>query len=436
MSESHEPSVDPAVDPTRTVVVEDGVTAQEQVVATKASPRILISWGAVLAGLAVAISVAWMMLLLGTSIGVSIGDATDATTVSTGFSIATMVWVILSGLIPFFLGGMLAARLAGSEDETVGVMHGITVWAIGIVLMLVMSYWGVTSLVYTSASALTSAAGTATGAVSSAAKTGGSALLQTGEAVMWSGEKIGDTEIASSIAAQIKREALNSVANADSDVSKSDLKSALDNLDKETLAKVATELIDGDTQGAKNALAAQTDLTRSQINSLIGTLERVISESTTVEEAEQLIDQAIKKSSKEAAEALSYAAGSSISQAEARRALNELDAAQWQAVATQVITGRTQAAKDTLAVNTNLSEDQIEAVVKNVKQETAEQVDEFQQTANYYAEQATTYAQWVLWSSFIFAALGLVCAMLGGFTGAANVRHDIKKVAIHREVRT
>ena len=52
-------------------------------------------------------------------------------------------------------------------------------------------------------------------------------------------------------------------------VNRRDVRRALDELDKQSLQTIGTRLVQGDTQGAKNALAANTNLTDAQVNDLI-----------------------------------------------------------------------------------------------------------------------------------------------------------------------
>lgn len=110
------------------------------------------------------------------------------------------------------------------------------------------------------------------------------------------------------------------------------------------------------------------------------------------------------------------------SQQEIRRALDEIDADTLLAAAEPIIAGEPERAKDVLAVNTNLSEREIDAIVDGVSQEMSQQIDEAQQQVEEAVETVSTYTQAVMWIAFVASALALVVAIAGGWVGAGTVR--------------
>jgi hypothetical protein len=110
------------------------------------------------------------------------------------------------------------------------------------------------------------------------------------------------------------------------------------------------------------------------------------------------------------------------SQQEIRRALDEIDADTLLAAAEPIIAGEPERAKDVLAVNTNLSEREIDTIVDGVSQEMSQQIDEAQQQVEEAVETVSTYTQAVMWIAFVASALALVVAIAGGWVGAGTVR--------------
>ena len=96
-----------------------------------------ISWGAVLAGVVVALVTQLLLNMLGISIGLAsfnpqTGDNPDPTT----FSIAAGIWWTISGIIASFAGGVAAGRLAGRPKESTAGWHGLIAWALTTLLIV------------------------------------------------------------------------------------------------------------------------------------------------------------------------------------------------------------------------------------------------------------------------------------------------------------
>ncbi|MGK7867037.1 hypothetical protein [Falsiroseomonas sp. E2-1-a20] len=136
-----------------------------------------VSWGAILSGALVAVVVGAMFNILGVAIGASTvdlaipGETPEAST----FGIAGAAWFLLSNLLGLACGGYVAARLSGTADDTDGVLHGLSVWAIAFLVSGVLlgnvvagTARGVGSAVNSVASGLGSAAGSLGSAASEA----------------------------------------------------------------------------------------------------------------------------------------------------------------------------------------------------------------------------------------------------------------------------
>ena len=89
-----------------------------------------IAWGAVFAGVAVALVTQLLLNMLGLGIGLATLDpGTSDNPSASGFSIGAAIWWTLSGIIASFAGGWIAGRLAGKPKESTAGWHGITTWA-------------------------------------------------------------------------------------------------------------------------------------------------------------------------------------------------------------------------------------------------------------------------------------------------------------------
>lgn len=118
-----------------------------------------ISWGAILAGTAVALGILILMGLLGTAIGIGAIDPGEEANPLSGIGTGTIIWWIISSLVALFVGGRVAGQLAGFPSRATAMLHGLTVWA----LVTFLTTW-------LAASAFSMVANTAANAVATAAQ--------------------------------------------------------------------------------------------------------------------------------------------------------------------------------------------------------------------------------------------------------------------------
>ncbi|AXQ95677.1 PhnA-like protein [Cereibacter sphaeroides] len=107
-----------------------------------------VSWGAIFAGVVLALVVQVMLTMLGVGIGAATldpgtGDNPQAST----FSIVSAIWYALSGIIAAFVGGYIAARMSGKTVATTGALHGLTTWALTTLLVLYLVSTSIGSVV-------------------------------------------------------------------------------------------------------------------------------------------------------------------------------------------------------------------------------------------------------------------------------------------------
>ena len=107
-----------------------------------------ISWGAVLAGVALTLVIQLLLNLLGIGIGVATLDpGTADNPAARTLSIAAGIWYVVAGIIAAFGGGFFAGRLSGSPLKPVAALHGITTWAVTTLVVLYLLTTAVGSLV-------------------------------------------------------------------------------------------------------------------------------------------------------------------------------------------------------------------------------------------------------------------------------------------------
>jgi hypothetical protein len=89
-----------------------------------------VAWGAIFAGVVVALVVQVLLTMLGVGIGMATLDpASGDNRAASTFSITGAVWWVVSGTIAAFAGGYVAARMSGRTLPTTGAFPGLTTWA-------------------------------------------------------------------------------------------------------------------------------------------------------------------------------------------------------------------------------------------------------------------------------------------------------------------
>ena len=141
-----------------------------------------VSWGAVLAGVAVTLFTLLVLNILGIGIGLSALDATNAANNPDAGNAGTNagIWFGVSLIIAAFFGSAAAGRLCGTSQVNTARWHGFTSWATTALVLVVLLSSGVGSLIGGTFNVLGSAVGgvgkAASSAVSSAVGGGGDGL--------------------------------------------------------------------------------------------------------------------------------------------------------------------------------------------------------------------------------------------------------------------
>ena len=103
------------------------------------SVRTRISWGAILAGVAVAMAIYALLMSLGVAVGMSVSDDVNSSTLGTSAG----VWGFISLLIALFSGGWVTTQVTVGESRTEAILYGVVLWATTSVLLLWLTANGV-----------------------------------------------------------------------------------------------------------------------------------------------------------------------------------------------------------------------------------------------------------------------------------------------------
>jgi hypothetical protein len=121
-----------------------------------------VSWGAVLAGVVVALVAQLILNMIGVGIGASTlnpGAGAAENPSATGFSIGAGIWWTVSGILAALAGGFAAGRLSGKPKESTAAWHGLTSWALTTLVVFYLLTSTIGGLIGGAYRGLTTAAG-------------------------------------------------------------------------------------------------------------------------------------------------------------------------------------------------------------------------------------------------------------------------------------
>lgn len=147
-----------------------------------------VSWGAIWAGVMIALGMEALLTLFGFFIGFGMYNW-KAADPWTGISAWTTVWYLVTAAWSMFFGAWCAARMSGIPRRGAGILHGITTWGMATIVTIAIVLVGTWSMLRVGVNVLSTAAiagaqvapaatQAATGAVSQAAQQAGQAVVQ------------------------------------------------------------------------------------------------------------------------------------------------------------------------------------------------------------------------------------------------------------------
>jgi hypothetical protein len=132
-----------------------------------------LSWGAIFAGVVIAIAVQVVLGILGAGIGLTMVDPVEGTTPgAAGFGIGAGLYWLITTVVALGAGGYAAARVAGVHERFDALVHGLVVWGVTLLLtlyLLTSAVGGIIGGAFRTVGAVAGTAGNAVGAVAAAA---------------------------------------------------------------------------------------------------------------------------------------------------------------------------------------------------------------------------------------------------------------------------
>lgn len=93
-----------------------------------------ISWGAIFAGVVVALVIELGLGILGLGIGLGVINPATEQAPFAGVGIGAGIWFAISTVIALFAGGWVAGKMAGYPRSTTGFLHGMVMWGLATLL--------------------------------------------------------------------------------------------------------------------------------------------------------------------------------------------------------------------------------------------------------------------------------------------------------------
>jgi len=151
--------------------VTTGVLPADEAYASKMPTR--LSWGAIFAGVVIAVAVQLVLGILGAGIGLTMVDPVQGTTPgAAGFGIGAGIFWLITTVLALGAGGYAAARVAGVHERFDALVHGLVVWGVTLILtlyLLTSAVGGIIGGAFRTVGSVAGAAGSTVGAAAPAA---------------------------------------------------------------------------------------------------------------------------------------------------------------------------------------------------------------------------------------------------------------------------
>lgn len=258
-----------------------------------------LSWGAIFAGLLVALTLQLVLTLAGAAVGLAAWDPNSGRALGIG---ATL-WALVSILVSLYVGGATAGWTAGALTRPVGMLHGALVWALSTLVMTWLVASGISSIAGTTFRVF----GNVLGATASVAARGAGAAISS--AASNSNISVGDirSQVASILQEtgnpQLSPDSLKANASraastaTQTSASNGDVASEISNMISGTASQV-------NRNDVINVIVARTGVTRPEAERMA---DRVIALRQTVSSKLDTLKQAVGEKAETAASATSGA---------------------------------------------------------------------------------------------------------------------------------
>jgi hypothetical protein len=94
------------------------------------------SWRAIFAGVVLGFVTQFVLTLLGVAVGLSSLDVGAEGSNVRSVGLGTGIWTLLSAVVSWFVGAAFASYLSGGLVRVWGVLHGLTTWGVGLLIVL------------------------------------------------------------------------------------------------------------------------------------------------------------------------------------------------------------------------------------------------------------------------------------------------------------
>jgi hypothetical protein len=244
-----------------------------------------MSWSAIIGGWVVATGIASVMLVAGLALGFTAFDPYNAEATAKGIGMGTATWMILTWAVSLFLGGMFASWFDGRSDQTVGTLHGVTVWGLSVVASGLLVAVGLMHVVQGGAAIVRGGAIAGSTAAGMGMTTRGPVSGPTEEAIIGL-----QAQLTQSIAQTSSRSASSAIPGAvvpgmqastpgtaavpaaSGQASPVDMHRAIAQTDRQSMAAVAGALLKGHSETAKALLATNTSMSQAEIDQTLQSL--------------------------------------------------------------------------------------------------------------------------------------------------------------------
>jgi hypothetical protein len=254
-------------------------------------------WSAIFGGWIVATGIASLMYVAGLALGFTAFDPYNADATAKGIGMGTAVWMVLTWAVSLFLGGMFASWFDGRSDQTVGTLHGVTVWGLSVAASGLLLAVGLTqvvqggaAIVRGGATAGAAAAGMAAPQITARDPASGptdDAIIglqaQLTQRIAQTSARSASTAMPGAAGVQVSPPSGTAAApagtQAGGQANPADVRRATDQLDRQSMAAVASALLKGHTETAKALLAANTSMSQAEIDQTLQSLSAQIEKS-------------------------------------------------------------------------------------------------------------------------------------------------------------